>query len=395
MIKCFFLLLSLFVLKNISLSQVEDWRFEIALNDRLYLPFFIKKTNASEIYVVNGKEKIPLSVSIDKDSLIYQFNEMDSYLKFAFKDSNNILGYWRDNRKGISFPLSGTQSRGTRFEGKDTGRNAKVFSSYQVIFGNSKNSWPAIGLFEQDKNKLSGTFLTETGDYRFLDGNVFGDRMYLSCFDGAHAFVFTAKIFGDTLQGKFYSGASYQTNWKGVKDHEASIADPNALTYLNETEYDLSSMKFHSLRFGRKRINFKNHPLTVLQIMGSWCPNCLDETNYFKTLHKKYNKDGLQIVSLGFESQKTKRERKKHLKKFSKKAKLPYQVLLAGRASKKEASKRFSMLNKIISFPTTLFVNRNGEIIHIHTGFNGPATGSIYNMYKKETQRFIELELLD
>ena len=91
MIKCFLLLLSLFVLKNISLSQVEDWRFEIALNDRLYLPFFIKKTNASEIYVVNGKEKIPLSVSIDKDSVIYQFNEMDSYLKFAFKDSNNIL----------------------------------------------------------------------------------------------------------------------------------------------------------------------------------------------------------------------------------------------------------------------------------------------------------------
>ena len=134
--------------------------------------------------------------------------------------------------------------------------------------------------------------------------------------------------------------------------------------------------------------------MTILQIMGSWCPNCLDETNYFKTLHEKYNADGLQIVALGFESQKTKRERKKHLRIFSKKAKLPYQVLLAGRASKKEASQRFSMLNKVISFPTTLFVNSKGEIIHIHTGFNGPATGGIFNMYKKETERIIALELL-
>lgn len=394
MIKSIFLLLSLFVLKNTSLSQAEQWRFEIALNDRLYLPFFIKKTNDSEIYIVNGKEEIPMSVSNDKDSVIYQFKEMDSYLKFAFKDSNNILGYWKDNRKAMSFPLSGTQSQGTRFEGKTNGHNDKVFSSYEVTFGNQKDSWPAVGRFEQHNNKLSGTFLTETGDYRFLDGNVFGDRLYLSCFDGAHAFVFTAKIFGDTLLGKFYSGASYQTSWKAIKDADAAISNPDSLTYLVDSKYDLSVFTYNALRFGQKKINFSKHPVTIIQIMGSWCPNCLDETNYFKTLHEKYNADGLQIVALGFESQKTKRERKKHLRIFSKKAKLPYQVFLAGRASKKEASERFSMLNKIISFPTTLFVNSKGEIIHIHTGFNGPATGSIYNMYKKETERIIALELL-
>ena len=218
--------------------------------------------------------------------------------------------------------------------------------------------------------------------------------MYLSCFDGAHAFVFTAKIFGDTLLGKFYSGASYRTSWKAVKDADAAISNPDSLTYLVDSKYDLSVFKYNALRFGQKKINFSKHPVTIIQIMGSWCPNCLDETNYFKTLHEKYNADGLQIVALGFESQKTKRERKKHLRIFSKKAKLPYQVFLAGRASKKEASQRFSMLNKIISFPTTLFVNSKGEIIHIHTGFNGPATGSIYNMYKKETERIIALELL-
>jgi len=44
-------------------------------------------------------------------------------------------------------------------------------------------------LFKQTKNKLTGTFLTTTGDYRYLDGIVTGDSLKLSTFDGAHAYA--------------------------------------------------------------------------------------------------------------------------------------------------------------------------------------------------------------
>ena len=144
---------------------------------------------------------------------------------------------------------------------------------------------------------------------------------------------------------------------------------------------------------GNQKIKFQNHALTILQIMGSWCPNCLDETNYFKGLHQKYEDKGLQIIALGFESQKTRRKRKKHLTRFKERANIPYPVYLAGNASKKEASKVFPMLNGISSFPTTLFVNEKGDIIHIHTGFYGPGTGIYYDRYKKETETIIEQTL--
>ena len=36
--------------------------------------------------------------------------------------------------------------------------------------------------------------MTETGDYRYLDGVVSGSKMYLSAFDGAHAFLFNKKM---------------------------------------------------------------------------------------------------------------------------------------------------------------------------------------------------------
>ena len=71
----------------------------------------------------------------------------------------------------------------------------------------------------------------------------------------------------------------------------------------------------------------------MIQIMGSWCPNCLDETNYFKMLHQKYKDRGLQIVALSFESQKKTSKRKKHLKRFKEKASIQGYSSAAGRKS--------------------------------------------------------------
>ena len=381
-------------------SQKHVWRVEISLNDRLILPFFIeeeKMKNEVTLYSVkNGDEKIPLDFKRrTNDTIQLSFKEMSSHLKIIYTDSNHFLGYWTNERKGLQYPISGSRGNYKRFESAAHIGSKEILKSYEVTFGSPKNNWPAVGIFKQNGDQLTGTFLTETGDYRYLEGNIFGDQLYLSCFDGAHAFVFTAKILGDSLSGKFYSGASYQTEWIGLGNADAAISDPNRLTYLTGTSYDLSEIKFKALFLGNKKIKFKNKALTVIQIMGSWCPNCLDETNYFKVLHQNYKDKGLQIIALGFESQKTTRKRKKHLKRFKKKSAIPYSIYLAGNASKKEASQIFSMLNGISSFPTTLFVNQKGEIIHIHTGFYGPGTGIYFEKYKKETESLIQSHIQD
>ncbi len=371
-------------------GQTQSWRLELALNDRLYLPFFLHQTNKNEYVVINGDEQIKLNVSNkDKDTVELQFVEMGTYLRFNHEDSINIRGYWKD-RKGILYPLTGTKGEASRFIPILSGKPYSVSSSYQVVFGEKNQSWPAVGLFAQNEELITGTFLTETGDYRFLEGNVFGNQLYLSCFDGAHAFVFTAKIKGDSLNGVFYSGSSYSTAWRGVINENANIGDPDSLTYVQDDNYELSKIQFRSLNGFKKRIDYAKNELTIVQVMGSWCPNCLDETNYFKNLYSKYSERGLEIIAIGFESQKSRKKRRKHLKKFKQKASIPYPVYLGGNASKKEASTKFSMLNEISSFPTTLFVNSKGEIIHVHTGFYGPGTGVYYDQFKKSTESLIE-----
>ena len=398
MVKKLLFLLFCISISHFVMSQNETWRVEISLNDRLILPFFIEEENIkNEVMrysVKNGDEKIPLNFkALKNDTIQLSFKEMSSHLKIIYTDSNHFLGFWIDERKASKYPISGVRGAFKRFESTAVTSPKEIHRSYEIVFGRDKGKWPAIGLFKQRGDVLTGTFLTETGDYRYLEGNVFGDQLYLSCFDGAHAFVFTAKIFGDSLSGKFYSGPNYKTDWSGVKNDAAEIGDPNKLTYLVDTTYDLTEIKFKSRIVGNRKIKFQNHALTILQIMGSWCPNCLDETNYFKALHQKYEDKGLQIIALGFESQKTRRKRKKHLTRFKERANIPYPVYLAGNASKKEASKVFPMLNGISSFPTTLFVNKKGDIIHIHTGFYGPGTGIYYDRYKKETETIIEQTL--
>jgi len=48
------------------------------------------------------------------------------------------------------------------------------------------------------------------------------------------------------------------------------------------------------------------------------------------------------------------------------------------------------MLNKVMAFPTTIYIDKKGNVRKIYTGFYGPATGENYLKYQEETNRFIE-----
>jgi hypothetical protein len=52
------------------------------------------------------------------------------------------------------------------------------------------------------------------------------------------------------------------------------------------------------------------------------------------------------------------------------------------------------MLNRVLGFPTTIFIDREGEVRKIHTGFSGPGTGVHYEMFVEEFNTFMN-ELLD
>ncbi len=247
-----------------------------------------------------------------------------------------------------------------------------------------------MGLFKQNNSTVNGTFLTETGDYRYLEGNTINDSLYLSCFDGSHAFLFKAKLKNDSLIGTFNSGSHWESKWNGVLNNSFKLQSPEKLTYLiNDTPISFSfpNLKKDTVSFPNE--NYKNK-VVILQIMGTWCPNCLDETILFKEIYEKYHSQGLEIISICYETGQTLDDYIVNAKRLKDKLEIEYPFLIGGSAQKKDASLDFPMLNNIMSFPTTIIIGRNGEIKQIHTGFNGPGTGEYYTAYKKRLNILIQ-----
>lgn len=392
--------------KRIKLKR-GGWIGELSLNNQDILPFnlVIAKSKGNYTFTVeNGEEMIKLNDPVFKnDSLYVRFPFFDSELVFSVKNKKLLEGYWVNYHKGPHYkiPFKSEKLKAPRFNmdaANNTAENLNVDGKWKVVFGhNTKSSYPAVGVFNQEEGKeeVSGTFLTETGDYRFLDGNFVGNKLYLSCFDGSHAFLFKATLDGDSLHGKFLSGSHWTSEWMGVRNENFELKSPDELTYIvdnKQVEISLKDLNGNEFNYPNERYNNK---VTIIQIMGSWCPNCLDETHYYKELYEKYHEQGLEIISIGYETGSDFNTHASNIRRFKDNLELDFQFLVGGQASKGLASEHFSMLNKIISFPTSIFIGRDGMVKRVHTGFNGPGTGKYYQEYVENTNSLIESLLAD
>ena len=260
----------------------------------------------------------------------------------------------------------------------------------------TEDSYMAKGIFKQSGDKVKGTFRTTTGDYRYLDGVVSGDSLKVSAFDGAHAFLFTAKVTDSTLNGTFYSGNHFKEPFSAHRNGDFELPDADSLTFL-KTGYEKLTFSFPDIEGNMISLEderFRNK-VVLVQIMGTWCPNCLDETKFYVDFLKNNPDKDLEIVALSFEYAKTEVGALRAITRLKERIGLEYPILLAqfGTSDKKQAQEKLPMLNHILSYPTTIYIDKKGAVRKIHTGFNGPATGEKHQEFKKEFDEFVELLL--
>ena len=347
-------------------------------------------------FLLNADERIVLDdYSVVDDSVRLRFPFFNSEFVFK-KESDSFSGYWVNYNKGDGYkvPFSAKRSNKSRFPFiNDKVSPLNLNGRWKTVFSpDTDDSYPALGVFNQENgsNSISATFLTETGDYRYLEGNTTNDSLYLSCFDGAHAFLFKAKLTGDTLCGQFFSGNHWSTSWKSVKNSTFQLESPEDLTYtINDSpfEFQLPNLNGDTLRFPQ---DFKQDKVTIIQIMGTWCPNCLDESKYYKDLYNTYHDKGLEIITVCYETGVGFEEYVANVNRLKNKLRLEFTFLIGGSAKKDLASKHFNTLNKITSFPTSIFIGKDGRVERVHTGFNGPGTGQYFLDYKDKTTQLIE-----
>jgi peroxiredoxin len=373
-----------------------EWTFVMNLGDDA-LPFrgvFSQDSlNYPVLTIYNGEEAIEAhEVGWKEDSLFVNLPHFESELHARMVGEGQLEGVWRNFAKGPDYAIPFVATARAAGCPQADEQTSSLAGRWETTFEDDGGSWPAIGEFRQEGSALRGTFLTETGDYRYLEGCVSKNEFRLSTFDGAHAFLFSGTIQVDgSLNGTFYSGNHYQARFTAVKNEEVSLRSADSLTYLKEG-YDRLSFSFPDLEGKMVSLDderFQNKAV-IVQIMGSWCPNCLDESRLFAQWHKQYHDQGLELVALAFERSDDFEKAKKAVERFKKPLVSDYTFLIAGRANKKAAAEKLPMLNHIMSYPTSIWIDRDGNIRKIHTGFTGPGTGQHYEAFVEQYERLIE-----
>jgi thiol-disulfide isomerase/thioredoxin len=381
--------------ENNSMKLKEGtWRAVLKIKEDIELPYNFQITKNAELIIQNAEEKIVVKdIVYNGSNVSIYFPVFSTYVEAVIKD-NNLEGYWiNPEKKDYKIPFFAQHGRNERFAAAEKTALADVNGKWEVTFSpGTENAYKAIGLFKQQSNKVTGTFLTETGDYRFLEGQMEEGSLKLSCFDAAHAFLFTANVKKDSIfNGIFYSGKHWNESWVAVRNDNFVLSDSDTLTYLTKgyEKLDFNFPDEKGIITSLSDSDYKNKAI-IVQIMGSWCPNCMDESVYLSEVYSKYKSKGLEIIAIDYEIRNDFEVFKRNVARMKEDLGINYKIVFGGTSKKSEAAKTLPMLNHIMSYPTTIFIDRKGKIKKIQTGFNGPGTGKIYEDYKKSTNKLIE-----
>lgn len=386
-------------------SLAGSWRGVLA-SPGGELPFRLNIEETSEglsAAAVTGGESLPFSdVQRRGDEVILEFAWYDSELTTKLsEDGKRLSGEWRKTvpAGNSRLPFTAHRDDDRRFlsleEAGLTGGAPDALPSvdglWAVEFTDEDGTEAARGEFRQTGEKVEGTFLTPTGDYRFLEGSYEDGLLRLSTFDGAHAFLFHGRSTGDgTLSGDFWSRDSYHATWTGRRvesAEEAPIPDAWSLAGLTNEEgrfaFQFPDLEGRVVSLSDERFEDK---VVLVNIFGSWCPNCNDEAPLLAKWDREFRDRGLEIVGLAYEFRGDPEKDRVVVERFAQRYGLEYPILLAGTSDKAAAGETLPDLSSVVAFPTSIFIGRDGKVRRIHSGFSGPGTGEHYHELVEEIE---------
>lgn len=383
------------------LPQQGIWQAKLLRKDSNAIVFnfqWQQVNNKPVLYIINGAERMKVDkIAFAKDSLIIQMPVFESQFRVKMLSKAKLEGIWVKSgaKQNQVMPFSATANTATRFA-INAKPKANIYGKWSMKFGTKEN--PAIGIFHQKGALVNGSIVTPTGDYRYLSGVVNGDRLLLSTFDGSHAFSFSAIINNATTisNGLFYSGAFGKETFTAVKNDTATLPNTTAM-YLkdeadNKLHFTFKNLDGQTVSIEDER--FKNK-VVIVQLMGSWCPNCMDETAFLSDFYNKNKQRGIEVISLAYELTDNFERSKNSVLKFKERFNVQYPLLITGVtvSDEKRTEKTLPQLTPIKVFPSTIIIDKKGRVHSIDTGFYGPGTGVYYENFKKGFNAVID-ELL-
>jgi thiol-disulfide isomerase/thioredoxin len=379
-----------------------NWRAYLVRQDSNLVVFNMKissENGKTILYVLNADEKIKVTaVTITNDSVNFSMPVFESSFKSKRKPDGSLEGVWIKGTGGAYqyWPFFAVPNQSFRFIKNRGKTKSNITGKWDVTITRANGTLrKAVAIFTQKNDKLTSTFLTPSGDYRYLEGIVTGDSLKLSTFDGAHAYAFAARI--DNVKsisgGTFYSGINGKETWIAVKNDKIPLPSQDAPTRLREGESKLN-FSFNDLDGKPVSINDERYQnkVVIIQVMGSWCPNCMDETKFLSEYYYNNKSRGVEVIGLAYEYSTEPERSTRSLQKFQRLYNVQYPLLITGAtaADENKTEKTLPQLTPIRSFPTTIFIDKKGMVRQIKGTFYGPGSGKYYDDFKKEFYSIVD-----
>lgn len=370
------------------------------------LPFILQLSDAGgkqQGWIINGTQKIEIpSVKRTFNHFTLDISHYDAVIELtvALSSRQVMSGKWKKRTGQSEFTemdVSVEQNDGWLFKPNskietDVVVYPKLEGRWEARFGKDKEL--AVAVFKEGAGKgVEGTFLTPSGDYGYLSGSYEYGLLRLSNFDGAHAFLFVATIQPDgTLKGDFWSGAKWHEPWTAIRNDKVSLPDGFTATKVNPSNSSVRELSFRDLDGGTVSLGAPGvlGKATIIEVFGTWCPNCHDASDTLAGLEKKYGSRGLKVIGLAFELTPDFERSVKQIKAFQARHRADYRVLFGGMKDKSVAPRALPVLEGLKGYPTFLFVDGSGTVKSVYTGFSGPATGEEHERLRENFERVIE-----
>jgi thiol-disulfide isomerase/thioredoxin len=373
------------------------WNGAVELPEGISVPVRMSLDFASQKpagYFLVGDEQTAIpEISRNNNTLILGFSEYSAEIQATWNGSQLVGNYLRirsNGTKSLRFtasPESGSANR----PAAEILQAPLPTGNFQVLFqGEDKVDDATTAKFWIMNSDLQGTFIAPDGDYGLLVGAPSGERIQLSRFTGWQAIALVLEHQAGTWSGQFHAASNDKPrsftlqpraglNVEMPATKLTAMKDPNA-----EFAFSCLSLSGETVRHTDAR--FKGKAL-ILDIMGTWCHNCLDEAPVLQDLQEQFGKDGFEVVGLSFEITDDSSLGRKNLQLYSDRFGLTYPLLFCGSIDDDNVDKQInSQLNDFFAYPTSIFVDKNHKVRAIHSGFKGPGTGDEFQAQIREFQ---------
>ncbi|MDR1632902.1 MAG: TlpA family protein disulfide reductase [Dysgonamonadaceae bacterium] len=377
------------------------WRGELAVADNKQAPFLFEVKNAdagsTAVTLINGEERVPLTgVTYSSDSVIIPVESFDALIKAKISGDSMtglFLKNYLENDEGI--PFKAERGKTSRFEPVAAPTSFPIDGKWDIFFTGQSNTSHNVGIFSAENQIVTGSILTHSGDLRFLEGIVTEDGVKLSTFSGLNPYLIEIRFLDEnTFEGEFYTAKGI-TRLTGARNEKAALNDAYSLTTMkpgfDRLHFQLPDMEGELVSLSDEQYKGK---VVIVSILGSWCPNCIDEAKFLSPWYKENKDRGVEILGLAFERKDDFDYAKATINRLKKAEDIRYDILFAGKAAPATIAEVLPEIEHFSSYPTTIFINRQGKVSKIHAGFSGPATGLFYKEFQAEFNALVDSLLL-